>query len=367
MKINKKYIITSILMILTLILAVFFTVKVNAADVDTSVVANEKTMVRMVAALTKGIDSISTTNLQNGLNKYAGSGVATAGTKTGNVIPITFTATGNVYEIDINTGATFDDSSGGQVYTITYNANGGTGAPEAQTKTAGTNITLSITEPTRTGYTFLGWSTSSSATTAEYISGAQFTKDENTMLYAVWQKKSYKLTIYANGGNFEGTSSTSLYKTYSPGTEVNISLIADDPVRSGYTFLGWGTTPSATTALYQPGETFIINADTTLYAVWKSTSGAGITGTYTVTFNGNGGTIKTSVTSLGGSSTLAYSLTTNVSTIPTLYATKTGYTFQGWSTSSSSSTIVYKAGDTFTETSNITLYAVWVKNGAVIM
>lgn len=268
MKINKKYIITSILMILTLILTVFFTVKVHAANTNTDVIADEKTMVRMVAALAKGIDSITTNNIQNGLDKYAGTGVATAGAKTGNVIPITFSATGNIYEIDINNGATFDDSSGVQVYTITYNANGGTGAPEVQTKIAGSAITLSTIKPTRTGYTFLGWSTNSSATTAEYASGAQFTTDANTTLYAVWGNKIYTLTLNPNGGRIDGLTSTKTLNLTS-GTEIVPAFVYGVITRDGYTFVGWSTNSSATTAQYQPGESVTVNDNITLYAVWK--------------------------------------------------------------------------------------------------
>ena len=51
-------------------------------------------------------------------------------------------------------------------YNITFNANGGSGAPGNQTKWKGQTLTLSSTKPTRTGYSFLGWSTSSTATTA---------------------------------------------------------------------------------------------------------------------------------------------------------------------------------------------------------
>lgn len=71
-------------------------------------------------------------------------------------------------------------------YTISYNANGGTGAPGNQTKTYGTNITLSSTVPTRDNYNFLGWATSSTATTATYQPGATFSTNANTTLYAVW-------------------------------------------------------------------------------------------------------------------------------------------------------------------------------------
>ena len=72
-------------------------------------------------------------------------------------------------------------------YTITYNANGGSGAPSSQTKYYGVSLTLSTTKPTRSGYTFLGWSTSSSATSATYAAGATYTANSAATLYAVWE------------------------------------------------------------------------------------------------------------------------------------------------------------------------------------
>ena len=72
-------------------------------------------------------------------------------------------------------------------YTVTYNANGGSGAPSNQTKWHGTNITLSTAEPTRADYNFIGWATSADATTAEYQPGATYTGNANLTLYAVWQ------------------------------------------------------------------------------------------------------------------------------------------------------------------------------------
>lgn len=72
-------------------------------------------------------------------------------------------------------------------YTITYNANNGSGAPASQTKTHGVTLVLSKVIPTRANYTFLGWSTSSSATSATYAAGANFTSNANTTLYAVWK------------------------------------------------------------------------------------------------------------------------------------------------------------------------------------
>lgn len=72
-------------------------------------------------------------------------------------------------------------------YKITFNANGGTGGPTSQTKTYGVALTLSSTIPTRTNYNFLGWSTSSTATSPTYKAGGSYTNNSNATLYAVWQ------------------------------------------------------------------------------------------------------------------------------------------------------------------------------------
>ena len=60
-------------------------------------------------------------------------------------------------------------------YKISYDANGGTGAPAAQIKTHGTALTLSSTKPTRTGYDFLGWATNADATAAQYQPSDSYT------------------------------------------------------------------------------------------------------------------------------------------------------------------------------------------------
>lgn len=76
---------------------------------------------------------------------------------------------------------------------LSYNANGGSGAPSQQSKTVTTagspsaTFTIPSTIPTRSGYTFLGWSTSSTATTASYAAGGSITITGNTTLYAVWK------------------------------------------------------------------------------------------------------------------------------------------------------------------------------------
>ena len=86
-------------------------------------------------------------------------------------------------------------------YTINYYANGGSGAPGKQTKSHNVTLKLSTKKPTRKGYTFLGWSTSSSAKSATYKAGAKYTKNSGSNLYAVWKKNTVKPTATPSAVN----------------------------------------------------------------------------------------------------------------------------------------------------------------------
>ncbi len=80
----------------------------------------------------------------------------------------------------------FKDSAAPAIYTITYNANGGSGAPSAQSGNG--SITLSGVKPVRDGYKFLGWAQSRGAASAQYQPGASYSLSSDIILYAVWQK-----------------------------------------------------------------------------------------------------------------------------------------------------------------------------------
>ena len=151
-------------------------------------------------------------------------------------------------------------------YSVTYDANGGTSAPEAQTKTHGTTLTLSSTIPTRADaegesltvmldanggnvdtaslnaaqtvkYTFRNWNTEADGSGASFNAGGKYSMNESVILYAQW------------------TSS-----------ESTAAVTLPTPTRDGYTFKGWGTSESATsgvTGSYTP------TGNATLYAVWE--------------------------------------------------------------------------------------------------
>ena len=190
--------------------------------------------------------------------------------------------------------------------TVKYNANGGSGAPGNQTKVYGSTLTLSSTKPTRAGYTFLGWSTSSTATSATYAAGGSYTSNASATLYAVWQKHTcnkgtYKYywkahphyncyecslcgeiteardevnyvsscetcnppaptyTITLNPSN--GSCSVSTI-TVTEGVAIGTLPV---PTRSGYIFEGWYTSGGT-----QITSSSTFTGNTTIYAVWNT-------------------------------------------------------------------------------------------------
>lgn len=178
------------------------------------------------------------------------------------VLTCTFTD-GYVYgESKINTTKTWQVSVPAlSTYTVSYNANGGSGAPGSQSQYYGSSIALSSTKPTRAGHTFLGWATSSTGGVS-YAPGATYSSYTSITLYAVWQINTYTIAYNANNGTGAPASQT---KTYG----VTLTLSSITPTHSGYNFLGWATSSTATKATYSAGGSYTANAAATLYAVWQ--------------------------------------------------------------------------------------------------
>lgn len=153
-------------------------------------------------------------------------------------------------------------------YTVKFNANGGSGAPSSQTKYYGTALSLNgwgstdaTNAPTKAGNTFLGWSASSTATTATYTSSNHsYTANASVTLYAVWSPNSYTLTYNATGGTVSPTSKSIAFGS-AYGT-------LPTPTRSGYNFAGWWT--SATGGTQVSSTTKMGASATTIYAHWDT-------------------------------------------------------------------------------------------------
>ena len=233
-------------------------------------------------------------------------------------------------------------------YKVTYSANGGSGAPSAQTKTYGIAITLSSAKPTRTGYTFLNWNTKSDGSGTTYASGASYTSNANITLYAIWKVNTYTINYNANGGKNAPSAQT---KTY--GVALTLSnvvptrtTIEDNGTTTEYIFKGWATSSTSTSVAYKAGASYTSNASITLYAVWSKVVSVSI---YDVYYNTVGGSDVLPQTKIKDETLVLRK------TIPV----KNGYTFIGWGLSADSTEVSYYAGDNYYFNDDIILYAIW--------
>lgn len=240
-----------------------FTVKINASW--ETYYSGAKTNYGMTASSGGGSATINSfgTKASSGSGSFTGTYSISGNGAASKTITVTF----RNFNSDNGNSATKNVSFSVSVpawtsYSIKYNANGGSGAPGNQTKWKDQTLTLSTTKPTRTGYTFLGWSTSSSATSATYSAGGSYTANAAATLYAVWKAITYTVKYNANGGSGAPANQT---KTYGK----TLTLSSTKPTRTNYNFKGWGTSASATTVAYAAGGSYTANAGVTLYAVWE--------------------------------------------------------------------------------------------------
>lgn len=227
-------------------------------------------------------------------------------------------------------------------YTVTYDANGGTGAPAAQTKNYNQAITLSSQQPSKSytvtynanggsvspasksvACTFLHWNTKADGSGTSYSSGGQYTANASVTLYAIYQN------------NAIGALPT--------------------PTRNNCRFNAWTTTLNGSTEVT---DSTIVSASMTIYAKWD----------YAVVFNGNGGTVYRPEESPEVSESFTLYKTHGVDLIipdyewtysePDFDGTQSRE-FIGFSTSASSASIQYENGDHYTQDAPVTLYAIY--------
>lgn len=308
-------------------------------------------------------------------------------------------------------------------YSITYNANGGTGAPANQKGEYGTAITITNAEPSRPGYRFKGWSTSPTGT-INYRKGDKYTENKDITLYAVWEQAENIKFYYYDGTktatkevlyeanveipsevkNSTGASGTtySHIATSKTGTSVTPTgeiteyyvVYTKTVTATKYTYNNQSSTVTGTVYAYYDGETKAasINLGTTTlsgytFRGWSTANTANATihvsanssanllnnatyyasYTYSIrtSYNVNGGT-STVPTAQSSTGYMNYAGTTVGSsiTLPAA-ATKANYTFEGWYTATSGGTKAGGAGASYTPKASGTLYAQWKANPQV--
>jgi hypothetical protein len=251
-------------------------------------------------------------------------------------------------------------------YTVTYNQGAATsGTPPVDTHSpydTGVSVTV-LANPgslAESGYTFTGWSTQPNGAGTIYTPGETFTISSNTTLYPVFTENTPPPTTYTvtynQGAATSGTPPVDTHSPYDTGVSVTVLANPGSLAESGYTFTGWSTQPNGAGTIYTPGETFTISSNTTLYPVFTENTPPPTT--YTVTYNQGAATSGTPPVDTHSPYDTGVSVT--VLANPGSLA-ESGYTFTGWSTQPNGAGTIYTPGETFTISSNTTLYPVFVK------
>lgn len=261
--------------------------------------------------------------------------------------------TGYYYHSDTstNTSGTVYRNFYPNSYTVKYNVNGGSGSISSTSRYYNESYTLTSSIPTRQDYDFVGWNTSSSATTGISSGGtaSASTSTSTITYYAIWKQKTtfyYRMYDVTNGEYLDSSSTSS-----------TASSITRPTVPTGYTYAGYKYHTSFDRCISQ------ISYDGTETSCTTNSSYPYILFCYTATsysvrydLNGGSGTISNTYRYYNKEYTLT-------SSIPT----RQGYNFVGWSTSSSATTGV-SSGSTISpsaSTSAITYYAIWEKDNSV--
>ena len=246
-------------------------------------------------------------------------------------------------------------------YQISYELGGGSlpnGVTNPQTYTYVTP-TITLNNPSKTGYTFLGW-TGSNGTTP--LTTAIIAKGSlgNKSFTANWQAISYYVCYIATSDDVTNLPANSGPFTYD-GAAAVISAI--EPIRDGYAFTGWNTKRDGTGETYQPGDTIdhsrtpkptTQGGTIELYTQWRPAN-------FTVTWNLQGGTLNGSGTN--PTTTVTFG---GVYTVPKGTFFKSTYRFAGWYTAASGGTLVNDETVVTNTQKNQTIYARWENADYVI-
>ena len=267
---------------------------------------------------------------------------------------------GSTSSVTINTTITYY-AIWKQLFTVTWNLQGGNIGGVTTNKTesveSGTTVSFSKYTPVRTGYTFNGWATSSTATSGSTTgNSAAITAD--TTFYAIytisintytvtWANTNDSIAIWKDNTTQNKTSSVTHGTQYNqltaPAEFANPIKNSGDTIR--YT-AAWYTLP--TNGVLLSTSTTQVTKDITVYAVLT------ITG-YKVTLNPDNGTLTVSGHAYTSSNPYI-TYTKGSFNLGSFVPTYTNYNFKGWSTNSSAT-----SGSTSSVTINttITYYAIW--------
>ncbi|MDR2883514.1 MAG: InlB B-repeat-containing protein, partial [Deferribacteraceae bacterium] len=235
------------------------------------------------------------------------------------------------------------------MFTVTFYQNDGTEMVVKSVQVeSGKPVDAEMPVPTRAEYNFEHWSLSKAG---DSNFNSMTPVSENMNLYAIWTPISVAPTTYSV--TFVIDSSSVVVSDIVSGQTISADQFPPNPAKTGFTFLGWGATPTGAATFTQSTK---VTSNMTVYALWEEINIPTPT-LYTVTFNVVGGTPAIeAIGDIEPNTTLGDLMPGNPS--------KDGYTFQGWSTSSTGTVADFSASVPVGK--SMTVYAIWSQDPVVV-
>ena len=310
-----------------------YTVTYSANGATSGVVAPPVTGANSIFDLDNNSGELSRTGFT-----FAGWNTLANGTGTNYAAGSRFTPTANI--------TLFAKWNALPAYSISFNVNGATGTGPT---TINTFATATITLPGQgamiapAGTVFAGWNTNAGGAGSAFASAETLSPQASMTLFAQWSNSPQSTLSYDANGATSGTAPSSL-------TAASTFVVVDSNTgslrRTGFVFSGWNTAANGSGTTYQGTDNYLLNSNTTFYALWVAAS-------YTVTFAGNqntAGTVPAAITGISASTVLPANTGNLV---------RPGFTFAGWNTLASGLGADFASGATFSPTSNTVLFAKW--------
>jgi len=270
-------------------------------------------------------------------------------------------AQGNLFDHTtiVNANITVYAQWGSSANAVTVTFNGNQGAPASVTRqvVAGFPVGAQMPiAPTRSGYTFDGWSTNA-AGPVNFTAITEVNSD--ITVYAQWVLADNVTVIFnANNGTFTGAATTAEV-VVARGQSIGDGNMPAPPTRSGHNFVGWSTTATGTVNfthenVVNPTDSNIMH----VYAVWTG-GGQVVNNNVTVTFHANGGAFAANASTVTRTVLRGQSLGNDIPAQPT----RSGFNFMGWSTSASGSVNFFSTTNVNPSGNNLNVFARWSEIG----
>ena len=159
-----------------------------------------------------------------------------------------------------------DAGSSGTSFTVTYNANGGTCAKESEQVAENGHPTFP--DASKQYNTFTGWKTAGDNTLYTSANASSYTVTGDVTFTAQYTAATYTVTYDANGAT-SGTVPVDANSPYNGGASVTVLGNTGNLAKPYCTFDGWNTAADGSGTPYTTGNTFNIDANTTLFAQWE--------------------------------------------------------------------------------------------------